>query len=136
MLTYHRVVAAILHRGDQVLLCHRRADRQWFGDVWDVPGGHVNDDEDVGSALARELNEELGITIPTPTTDPLFAGEVAPDTYISVWAIDTWDGDVTNVATDEHDQIKWFRRPDLAGLAVADPAIIELCLSVLDGPDD
>jgi 8-oxo-dGTP pyrophosphatase MutT (NUDIX family) len=136
MLSYHRVVAAILRQGEQVLLCHRRPDRQWFGDVWDLPGGHVEDDEDDGAALVRELSEELGVTIPLPTGHPVFAGEVGPDTHITVWTVDTWDGVVTNVATDEHDRIGWFRSSELVGLTVADPAITELCLGVLNRPDD
>jgi NUDIX domain len=38
----HRVVAVILRRGNQLLLCHRSPGRRWFPDVWDFPGGHVS----------------------------------------------------------------------------------------------
>lgn len=132
MSEYHRVVAAILVRDDNVLLCHRRADREWFGDVWDLPGGHVNDDEDAAVALARELHEELAIEIPPPSATPLFAAEIAPDTHVTVWVVDAWSGEITNMAPEEHDQLGWFDRADLPGLDVADPAITELCLGVLD----
>ena len=39
----HDVVAALLVRADRVLLCHRSPDRRWFPDVWDFPGGHVEE---------------------------------------------------------------------------------------------
>ena len=57
------VVAGLLVRDGRVLLCHRFAGRQWFPDVWDLPGGHVECGEPPINALARELEEELGIRI-------------------------------------------------------------------------
>ena len=62
----HRVVAAILCRGDRVL-CHRHPDRSWYPDAWDLPGGHVEEGELPRHALLREMHEELGIGITAPT---------------------------------------------------------------------
>jgi hypothetical protein len=56
-------VAAVLRRGKRVLLCHRSPAREYFPDVWDLPGGHVEAGENAGMALARELDEELGIRV-------------------------------------------------------------------------
>jgi len=60
------IVAGLLVRGGRVLLCHRSAGRQWFPDVWDLPGGHVERGELPIKALVRELKEELGIRIQQP----------------------------------------------------------------------
>jgi 8-oxo-dGTP diphosphatase len=38
---HHQVVAGIVIRQAQVLLCHRSPDRAWYPDVWDLPGGHI-----------------------------------------------------------------------------------------------
>lgn len=55
-----RVVAAVIERGDEILIGQRRAgDRFQF--KWEFPGGKVEMDEDPKVALARELQEELGI---------------------------------------------------------------------------
>lgn len=54
------VVAALILRGSQVLICQRRAD-QPMALKWEFPGGKVEAGESLVEALRRELNEELGI---------------------------------------------------------------------------
>ena len=54
------VVAALMLRGDEVLICQRRAD-QPMALQWELPGGKIEPGEGPEQALARELNEELGI---------------------------------------------------------------------------
>jgi oligopeptide/dipeptide ABC transporter ATP-binding protein len=46
-----RIVTAVLRDGDRVLLCHRSAGRRWYPDVWDLPGGHVEEGQDPTGAL-------------------------------------------------------------------------------------
>lgn len=56
----HRVVTAVLRRGQCVPLCHRSPERRWYPDAGDLPGGHVEDGEPPRQALMREIREELG----------------------------------------------------------------------------
>lgn len=55
-----QVVAAVIVRGSQVLICQRTAE-QAFPLQWEFPGGKVEAGEELAMALRRELNEELGI---------------------------------------------------------------------------
>ena len=57
----HDVVAAVLVEDRQVLLVHRSPTREAFPNVWDLPGGHIEDGESPRQAITRELNEELDI---------------------------------------------------------------------------
>ncbi|MCL4524348.1 MAG: NUDIX domain-containing protein [Acidobacteria bacterium] len=54
------VVAAIIQRGGRVLICQRRRNDS-FGLKWEFPGGKVQAGETPAEALARELEEELGV---------------------------------------------------------------------------
>jgi 8-oxo-dGTP diphosphatase len=54
------VVAALMLRGDEVFICQRRPD-QPMALQWEFPGGKIEPGEGPEAALARELNEELGI---------------------------------------------------------------------------
>jgi 8-oxo-dGTP diphosphatase len=56
-----QVVAAIFERDGRVLIC-RRTSRQLHPLKWEFPGGKVEPGETPAQALARELEEELGIT--------------------------------------------------------------------------
>lgn len=54
------VAAALILRGDEVLICQRRPD-QPMALQWEFPGGKIEAGETPVVALARELSEELGI---------------------------------------------------------------------------
>ena len=57
--TFNLRVAAVITRGDQVLLCTVDGLGYWF-----LPGGRVRFGEPSDVALARELAEELGHDVP------------------------------------------------------------------------
>jgi len=54
------VVVALILRGREVLICQRRPD-QPMALKWEFPGGKMEAGESAEQALARELDEELGI---------------------------------------------------------------------------
>jgi 8-oxo-dGTP diphosphatase len=55
-----QVVAAVMVRGNRILIC-QRTETQAFALQWEFPGGKVETGEELPAALVRELHEELGI---------------------------------------------------------------------------
>src|SRR5579871_5920667 len=56
-----QVVAALIERGDEILIC-QRGPEQPMPLKWEFPGGKIEPGEEEVAALHRELQEELGIS--------------------------------------------------------------------------
>ena len=54
------VVAGVIESGGKILVCQRRRN-DTFGLMWEFPGGKIKQGETPRQALARELQEELGV---------------------------------------------------------------------------
>lgn len=57
------VAVGVLRRADGRFLLASRPDGKPYAHYWEFPGGKLEPDESVAHALARELHEELGVTI-------------------------------------------------------------------------
>ena len=56
---YVGIKGVFVRKGKVLILKRQDSDGVVF---WDMPGGRINDDEDIENALHRELEEELGVT--------------------------------------------------------------------------
>jgi mutator protein MutT len=129
----HEVVVAMLIQSGRILLGKRSAARQFFPDVWDMFGGHVEPGEALEETLARELQEELDIT-PSAWTfvetfrQPLRAqdGEPADELIAHVYLVHAWTGRPVNRQPEEHSQIAWLTLSQAVALPLADPVYPEL----------
>lgn len=124
------VVLGALVREGRVLLVHRSPNRHAYPDVWDLPGGHIESGETELTALTREMHEELGVQIATGSAIHLCrlgAGRGEESVRFSAWLVCEWEGTPTNVAPDEHDEIRWFRHEEVPPLAheLMGPAVVE-----------
>lgn len=72
MRVVHVVAAALVAPDDRILLAQRPPGKSLAG-LWEFPGGKLEPGESPEAALARELDEELGI----------IAGPLEPFTFVS-----------------------------------------------------
>ncbi len=61
----HKVVGAavILNAKNQILIAQRKAEGGMLAGLWEFPGGKIAEGETMPQCIARELKEEMGITI-------------------------------------------------------------------------
>ncbi len=90
------VVAAVLIREDGRVLVQRRPAGKPLARLWEFPGGRVEPGETPEAALARELDEELGIAVNPRALEPLtFASEPQGARYLLllVYRCRRWSGE-------------------------------------------
>jgi 8-oxo-dGTP diphosphatase len=93
------IVAAVLVRDGRVLLCLRSSRRRWSPCMWDLPGGHVERGESDPVALARELCEELGVSVAPATiaaTLPVVR-IIDHEVDMRVWVVEDWSGEASQL---------------------------------------
>jgi 8-oxo-dGTP diphosphatase len=122
------VVAAALIDGDgRVLLQKRSAGRAMAG-LWEFPGGKVEAGELPEAALARELEEELGIAVEIGALSPAAFASADNDgrhMLLLLYLCRDWRGEPRALDAAE---LKWVRPDEMGALPMppADEPLIPL----------
>ena len=95
--TLRFVAAALILRGDQVLICQRKAGSP-MGLKWEFPGGKLEPGESPEQALRRELDEELGIEaqVGTRIAHLRHTYRTGGAVDLQFFAVHSFSGDVVN----------------------------------------
>jgi 8-oxo-dGTP diphosphatase len=105
------VAAALIVRGGEVLIGQRRPD-QPMALQWEFPGGKIEAGESPEQALARELDEELGIqaTIGPRVTHIRHNYRHGGAVDLQFFAVHEFSGEIQNRI---FHQVRWTRLEDL-----------------------
>src|ERR1700683_911278 len=121
-----RVVAGVLRDGGgRVLIAQRPAGKHMAG-FWEFPGGKIAPGESSEQALARELTEELGVSLrrchPLLQLRHDYTNRVIE---LEVFVVDDYCGEPAGL---EAQALKWVAAAELGGQALlpADQPIIEV----------
>ena len=88
------VVAGILRDGRGRVLLARRPPGKPLAGLWEFPGGKLDQGEDPFTALARELQEELGVSVSQGRHILTCSHELGDRALrLQGWIVDTWHGE-------------------------------------------
>jgi len=123
------VAAALINEKGEILLAQRPAGKRLAG-KWEFPGGKVEADESPELALARELHEELGITVSPKDLEPFwflshdYSGEFDFHLLMPVYLCRAWQGAPKAL---EHAALAWVLPGDMQGwnMIEADAGLVQ-----------
>ena len=106
-----QVVAALIVRGHELLICQRAQD-QPMPLKWEFPGGKIEPGEEERAALHRELQEELGIsaTIAEKVTSIQHHYRKGGAVELHFYRVKEYEGEMENRI---FEQIRWVDRREL-----------------------
>lgn len=111
--TLRFVAAALILRGDEVLICQRKAGSP-MGLKWEFPGGKIEAGESPEQALRRELDEELGIqaSIGTRIAHLRHTYRSGGAVDLQFFAVHSFEGELVNHIFED---MRWSPLRDLPG---------------------
>lgn len=120
------VVCGIIRNTEGKILACRRGLERHLGGLWEFPGGKIDAGETAEAALARELQEELGIVV--RVGEQLAAAVEWTDGAVSI-RLRGFFCEISKGAphAHEHEEIRWCEPSELPELdwAEADVPLVE-----------
>ena len=122
-----RVVAAIIRRGDEILV-FQRTRHQSMPLKWEFPGGKIEHGEQPRDALRRELDEELGIdaTIGDEVSRIVHTYPDGGSVELRFYVVEKYEGELENRIFND---VQWSHRSKLTDfdfLAADAPIVSDL----------
>ncbi len=123
-----KVVAAIIENEEKEILCALRSPKMSIPNLWEFPGGKVKQEEDIFTALIREIDEELDCKIQTIELHNNITHEY--ETFIINLIAIKAKIISGQPKANEHSKLIWLKRENLNSLkwAPADIPAVELLI--------
>lgn len=113
-----RVACGVLCRADGRVLMAQRPEGKIAAGWWEFPGGKIEADESPRAALARELHEELGVSLRAAQPLIRFAHDYSNRrVLLDTWLVTAFDGEP---CSREGQAFRWL---PVAELAAQDPVL-------------
>lgn len=112
------VAVGILENAQHRILVARRPEHKHQGRKWEFPGGKIHPGEAVHDALARELHEELGITLRGACPMQRVRHDYADrSVLLDVWRVTDYTGELHGR---EGQPLRWLMPRELVSLDLPD----------------
>ncbi|MBI2382100.1 MAG: Nudix family hydrolase [Gammaproteobacteria bacterium] len=109
------VMAGVIVNASGEILIAKRPDTAHQGGLWEFPGGKRELGESPAEALARELDEELGIQVRACRPQIQIAHDYGDkQVFLDVWRVTAFEGEAHGR---EGQPVRWVRPDELGGYA-------------------
>lgn len=110
-----QAVFVVLKNDKYEILLQQRSGTGYLDGYWDLPSGHVEYGESVRDTAARELFEEVGVTIRPEDLRLTHLDQYFLDRDYTnfVFSVDTWGGEPKICEPEKCSAIGWFAADDL-----------------------
>jgi 8-oxo-dGTP pyrophosphatase MutT (NUDIX family) len=103
----HLSAKAIIRKGRKVLIL-----KDAYSNYWDLPGGHVKDEETIEDGLKREVKEESGLTVMSCKAMTVKQMTLGKETKPVCFYVCQADGNIK--LSKEHTDFKWVELNDIS----------------------
>ena len=110
--TIKAVVGILYAKNNTQILITKRRKNQFMPNYWELPGGKIETGEDEEDALARELQEELGIKTLRISLKHVMTHHYKDKTVnLSIYNVESYKGNVTGT---EGQDVRWCNLQNLS----------------------
>lgn len=102
-------------RGEVLLFLRDDKPEIPYPDMWDLPGGHVEEGETPEACIVREMLEEIETDVAGCAFVRMYD---FPDRYEHIFLMPL-DRDAADIPLHEGQRLRWFARHELPGLPIA-----------------
>lgn len=117
MASTKETVQAVIFNGGKVLVVQRTKEESFLPDIWETPGGEVQEGETLRDACKREVLEEVGISVEVKM--PYHCSEYVDGnkrrTVCRHYITRTQSKPIVRLSS-EHSQYRWISQHEIKGI--------------------
>ena len=111
-----KTVKGVIKNDEKFLVLLRSANSKFFRNLWDFPGGKLEEGEEKTAGLKREVLEEtnLAITVNLPAICEYVATENSMSMDFTIYGVEIIGGEIK--IDNDHQEYRWVTKDELAEL--------------------
>lgn len=121
---------AFIYHNEKLLVAKRAACMNFMPNIYEIPGGHIEESETIEQGLQREIHEELGITINVHNPFHAFTynnkDKTKQTVEIAYFCSLANDTEAIIIKSDEISEVRWIMQGELEQFFAENPKELDV----------